>query len=691
MNLRRITACFLSCMSGLAAAQQAPDGLQFNVPYLCNDGKTYVVHRCEKGPKFEACFYQHEPDSERYNTRQAVVYQMTKMCKVQGQPAAAAQHSAGTSTTIAGAPQLGVYHCTNGFVLTISKCDKFHGVDACWFKIENKGQVLADSPGSVTGAVKMVKACGGDMSVLPSEEEVEGARRRLQALSPTSAANRPMDPAYLADMPSVDRVKNEIKGTDPADTQARQVAVFTELGEYVKRMKSSRSMRSPYTPDEQTVMNAYSVASYQITQDYAKSHTPDEAKAFTSMHWKYEMGDADKWARGLMGQQATAAYGGAMKDLSAGAKKHYDEEMRTYNDAVAKQKEAAAHPGGGPEDHYAKDAGSVAVRHCVESGRSEIECLQEGMKVGLNDLMGGDIQEAIIGKTPAGLRLTGVYSGSGFALNFRQDMVYVFCGDLNPEPRTYTVDRSGMQISVNIPVTTPPLVLSYKMDGTLSGGGRTIAVAGEVPAGGGGGSTGGQMQTTTTTTQRQLEPGEEREYSADQLHQNGGQFSVDQQTTSTSWSPATFQRPRTVPKTERCTVGTLPPGGESIKTATLLTQVLGSKASKSANSKPGLRLNGTYAVPGGLKIEFRDDSATLGCGESFSSEAYALRWEGSQLTVNFQNGAGPLSLVLEPSGALSGSGNVEVAGRKAIQGAGGEVDYLPRSARCSLGTLEASQ
>ena len=85
--------------------------------------------------------------SERYNTREAVVYQMTKMCKVQAQPTPAA-----TSTTIAGAPQVGVYHCTNGFVLTISKCDKWNGVDACWFKIENKGQVLADSPGSVSGS-----------------------------------------------------------------------------------------------------------------------------------------------------------------------------------------------------------------------------------------------------------------------------------------------------------------------------------------------------------------------------------------------------------------------------------------------------------------------------------------------------------------------------------------------------------
>ena len=689
----RLIVALAVLVSGAAISEQmlAQSPPQLNTPYRCANGITYTVLNCKPYRADQWCRTTEEQNGNLVTTFDSAWTSMTgrlQGCTTAPVSAQQGQPTAGAATSIAGAPKLGVYHCTNGFVLTISKCDKFQGVDACWFKVENKGQVLVDTPGSVSGAVKMVRACGGDMSVVPSEEEVEQARRRLQAIAPPSAANRPMDPAYLADMPSVDRVKNEIKGSDPTDTLARQVAVFTSLGQFVNRIKSSRSIRAPYTPDEQNVMNAYRLASYQITQQYESSHTPEEAKAFTSMHWKYEMGDADKWAHELMGNQANAAYGGAMRDLSASAKKHYDDEMRTYNDAVAKQKEAANNPGGRPEDHYAKDPGSVAARHCLESGRSEMECLQEGMKVGMNDLMGGDMQEAIIGKTPTGLRLTGVYSTGGFGLNFRQDLVYVVCGTLNPEPRTYTVNRSGMQVSVTIPITTPPLVLSYNADGSLGGGGRTIAVAGEVPAGGGG--TTYQAQTTTTTTQRQLDPGEEREYSADQLHQNGGQFSVDQQTTSTSWTP-TFHRAPTVPKTERCTVGTLPAGGESIKTATILTQVLGSKASKSANSAPGLRLNGKYEVPGGLKIEFRDDSATLECGESFNSEGYEVVRENGQMVVKFQNNTGPLSLVLQPNNNLTGSGDVEVTGRKAIQATGGGVGYLPRSARCALGTFEAAK
>ncbi len=51
-----------------------------------------------------------------------------------------------------------------------------------------------------------------------------------------SAAAQTTNPAYLADMPSIDRVKAQIQGKDPTDTAARQVAVFAYLQEYIKRI-----------------------------------------------------------------------------------------------------------------------------------------------------------------------------------------------------------------------------------------------------------------------------------------------------------------------------------------------------------------------------------------------------------------------------------------------------------------------
>src|ERR1700731_3564196 len=82
-----IVLCFLFTCAGSLRAQ---DDLQFNVTYACNDGATYVVQKCLTGPKGEMCYYQAEGESERYNRREAVVYQMTKMCKVKGAPSPAA-------------------------------------------------------------------------------------------------------------------------------------------------------------------------------------------------------------------------------------------------------------------------------------------------------------------------------------------------------------------------------------------------------------------------------------------------------------------------------------------------------------------------------------------------------------------------------------------------------------------------
>src|SRR5438876_7374251 len=79
---------------------------------------------------------------------------------------------------------------------------------------------------------------------------------------------------YTNDLPSVDRVKAEIKGSDPTDTLARQVAVFTYLRSYIERIKYNRTVRGDYTPGEARMRGAYSLAAYQMSQEYAKSHTP---------------------------------------------------------------------------------------------------------------------------------------------------------------------------------------------------------------------------------------------------------------------------------------------------------------------------------------------------------------------------------------------------------------------------------
>lgn len=86
---------------------------------------------------------------------------------------------------------------------------------------------------------------------------------------------------YTNDYPSVDRVKAEIRGSDPNDTLARQVGVLTYLSEEVKRIKLNRDYRGQYTPDELRLITAYDLAAYNISQDYKKSHTPPSSRPST--------------------------------------------------------------------------------------------------------------------------------------------------------------------------------------------------------------------------------------------------------------------------------------------------------------------------------------------------------------------------------------------------------------------------
>jgi hypothetical protein len=152
--------CFLFSCAGFLRAQ---DDLQFNVPYACNDGVTYVVHKCMTGPKGEMCYYQAEGQSERYNRREAVVYQMTKMCKVKGGASAAAPAAQSSSELQLNTP----YQCAGDLTLTAFPCQKQNGQEYCFVKAEQNGKFLMQVPKPRAEIVTQLKACRpGLLSIL---------------------------------------------------------------------------------------------------------------------------------------------------------------------------------------------------------------------------------------------------------------------------------------------------------------------------------------------------------------------------------------------------------------------------------------------------------------------------------------------------------------------------------------------
>src|SRR5882762_5847815 len=130
-------------------------------------------------------------------------------------------------------------------------------------------------------------ACPGNMIVVVKHCEMRGGAEVCSLVK--GAPNGPLGDEisipkaqaaassdYTNDLPSVERVKAEIKGSDPTDALARQVAVFTYLVSYIDRIKYNRDYRGNFTPGEQKMWGAYRLAAYQMSQDYAKTHTAAE-------------------------------------------------------------------------------------------------------------------------------------------------------------------------------------------------------------------------------------------------------------------------------------------------------------------------------------------------------------------------------------------------------------------------------
>src|SRR6185503_21323631 len=83
------------------SAQETLPPIQFNVPYRCTDGTTYIIQRCEMGRKGEVCFYRIEKngqlETESYNVRSQMTGWMTA-CPPPPQPQAAPAGSPSVQT-----------------------------------------------------------------------------------------------------------------------------------------------------------------------------------------------------------------------------------------------------------------------------------------------------------------------------------------------------------------------------------------------------------------------------------------------------------------------------------------------------------------------------------------------------------------------------------------------------------------
>jgi len=596
------------------------------------------------------------------------------------------------SATVAGAqqpasPQLETPYECQGFTITIHRCGNVGGQDVCMFRADMPGGQNVEGNKPRQEAIALLKAC---------KLQPPGAKK----------SGGPLNPPYLSEMPSVERVMQAMKTNDPRESALRQIGAFYQLSEVIATLSGPREIRG-YMPDEQRIVQEYNVASYNVAKaaDAAFPGPYGTEKTLSDNRpYRYSRNDPRFGFKGIAVWQTFLSPG-----MQAQFAKIIGQDNAKYEAKVAEQRRSAAEAltansapanspaGGGSSNGMKNDPGSVAARRCLESGRDQMECMGQGIKTGLNDLFGGfvggvmgnDIPAASTG--PAGMRISGDFSAAEARIIFSEGEVSIACGTLVPQKVGYTVDRSGGQILVKVGIAPKALAATLRADGKLAGPGPVL-VAGRVVIGTttvGGGSGGYEAQTHTTTQERQIAAADVPNYSADAVHQNGMEYSVSEQQTSTTYEPTAPQRrvePATAPKTERCNIGIIP-GKPPVGLVAGLSALLDPSAAKAPPKPFGLRMAGTYAAASGMRIEFRIDSATVECGEAHVAMPYDVENADGPLKLKMKNPAGAFVVMLRSDGNIEGSGTVNLAGRVITGSRGDEIVYAARNASCPVGTL----
>jgi hypothetical protein len=468
------------------------------------------------------------------------------------------------------------------------------------------------------------------------------------------------NPPYIASFPSVERVKQLMKVSDPRETAVRQIGALWQLEQIIRQLSGSREFRG-FLPDEAKVIGEYQVASYNIAQAIDKAYPGRYQSGQTvSDYTPYRYMRSDR----RFGNEGIEVF---KTFLTPAIQNQFGQTVGVdMAKAQARQKadqEAIASIGtiqvkGATEQPKSKLAEEQAgIRRCVESGRSESACMMEGLGKSAMGMIGGVLPGlAALKEEPArGLRLAGIYPGTNkFELRFQTDLVGLGCSELVSATYDYSVKVNGSQVSVTVMTKPKPIVLSVRSDGRLVGPGPTD-ITGDVQV--------GVQYGTRTYSDGRTEP---------------------------------ISRPVFETQTRRCNIGALAASSATTPLegtagmVDMLNMMTGGGIDKNKQSEVpvGLRVAGEWGSQSAFDLEFRPEGVIVGCREITKLSPYTVQVGANGVAINVQLGASQFTLMMGSDGQLTGPATVRVDGRAVVGTDGsGALTYVPRSASCTVGTL----
>src|ERR1043166_4432346 len=455
------------------------------------------------------------------------------------------------------------------------------------------------------------------------------------------------NPAYLAELPPVTRIQQEVKGATPDETAARQMGTFLQFKSMIEKMAGDRFYKSQLTADEKRLIGVYNGAYWDIAK------TRPEYQKFTALKG-YDIDP--KWREELFTPHFSAEFKGKYDGLEADYRRRIAVRPKADTENMMRVRAEAAEY----QQQNSPKPWQRALARCVASGRSESQCMSEGLVKDFKGMFGAILPGG--GKAPTGLRLSGVFGApSGPGITFWDMHAVIACGQLVADERAYTVEVRNDRLVVGVRKTpelreliggpSSPVLLTLGSDGSLTGPGP-VEINGRVVVG------------TRTWTR---------------VYDDGRRVPMSENVYE--W------------RTARCNLGVMTFSGPSpaIGTAseglTVGINLVAGLLSGGRDTTPlkpapaGLRLSGEFGRHSGVGLGVTPRGAVVGCGDAVVARDYSVQVQAGQPVVRIQHGTTPLTFAVRPDGALAGSGTVEVSGRVIVgEDPNGGLAFAPRSA-----------
>ena len=490
-----------------------------------------------------------------------------------------------------------------------------------------------------------------------------------------------LNPPYLREMPSVERVLSDQQTADAAETAARQMGALLQLKKMIEDAAGPRffDRRVGLTPDETRIRQDYYTAYYRISQ------SKEEYKNFTAMRGL----DIDPRFRDeLFKRYFSPAFRAQTENANAAADARTRARLQADKQAAEAMMKAPSSPTPATQADAArtqattvrptppKNAEERAMRRCISSGRIAATCTGNQLLGAFSQMVGQVLPSAA--KEPApGPEVAGVFEGAGnWRLDFIDGGVLVNCSVLAPDQHGYTFDFKNNRAAIVIDTTPKPLVLTLGPDGTTMTAPGPVVLDGVIVSGYDSGLRDASGRPVDAAT-----------YSGPVFDNNGQRVSR-----SANSGHATFASKRVT-----CPALNLSSKGAGVGIQTMQTDLLKSlfnDGDKGPPTPPGIRMHGIFAASTGFSVQFFPESAILGCGpDSARAYPYTVGADGTRVGIKIDAPDHPLSLAFAPNGSLDpGSGPYQVHGRIVIgQNDNGDFTFAPLEQTCNLALLAPSK